>query len=164
MISLTIPVEPRPMPRPHAARTGGVYHPAWLKAYREEVQAHIMLGTRGHVPYTGPLKVGMVFTRSEKRDRRKDGDFDNYEKLLADCCNGLVWKDDRQVREWTGRIIESERPCIWLQVRDLTEPLGGGAVRAGGGTGRQVSVPQAHHHRGADVIPHPSASEGTPDG
>ena len=39
--------------------------------------------------------------RSEAR-----GDFDNYMKSIADACNGVLWPDDRQIREAAVKIHE----------------------------------------------------------
>lgn len=33
----------------------------------------------------------------------KDGD--NLQKLVWDAFNGKIWKDDRQIDEWQGRVI-----------------------------------------------------------
>lgn len=118
-LALTIPVEPRPMPRPHAAKRGGVYFPAWVDAYREEVQAHLMLGTRGRPVILGPVSVTLRFVLSERRDRRKDGDLDNLCKLVLDSCNGVLWKDDRQVVELHAYCTEAERGRVELSVEEL---------------------------------------------
>ncbi len=33
------------------------------------------------------------------------GDFDNFEKALTDPMNGIVWKDDSQITEWSGVLL-----------------------------------------------------------
>jgi len=33
------------------------------------------------------------------------GDFDNFEKALTDPMNGIIWKDDAQITEWSGRLL-----------------------------------------------------------
>ena len=33
------------------------------------------------------------------------GDFDNFEKALTDPMNGIIWKDDSQITEWSGKLL-----------------------------------------------------------
>lgn len=53
-------------------------------------------------------------------DTRPDGD--NYLKLAQDALNGIVWKDDSQIVD--ARVIKrySDKPALWIEVREMIEP------------------------------------------
>ena len=74
----------------------GRYMTAQGKALKEDYQWQIKSQYKGK-PLTGGLKltVGLFF-----RDKRVR-DIDNYNKLILDACNELVWEDDRQIQELT---------------------------------------------------------------
>ena len=67
----------------------------------------------------GPLAVEMLFVLAAKRDRRKDGDADNLVKFVWDAANGTIWVDDRQVKKWSGEIVEEEVGRIEFSVRPM---------------------------------------------
>lgn len=50
------------------------------------------------------------------------GDGDNFEKLVFDALNGLVWADDEQIDEWQGKKVR----CKKLDDFGLPNPIGPG--------------------------------------
>lgn len=59
----------------------------------------------------------------EVRRARAVGDLDNFAKAVLDACNGIVWADDRQLRELRvvrrdhDDLAEGERPGVSFTVR-----------------------------------------------
>ena len=120
MLNLVIPMSPYPQPRPRHTRNGQTYVPQEAREARLLFQGHLLRLNRAALPLEGPLAVEIGLFRPEKRDRRKDGDGDNYEKFIFDAANGIIWADDRQVVECHWRIVESEIGRVELSVREAT--------------------------------------------
>lgn len=50
-------------------------------------------------------------------DRRKR-DWDNYNKIVSDAFNGIVWRDDSQVKKATiTKNYSKESPCIIVDIK-----------------------------------------------
>ena len=90
------------------------------KAAREarlELQTHLIRLTAGQPLLEGPLAVEIGFFRPKKRDRRKDGDLDNYLKGFLDAGNAVLWVDDRQIVDLHGFLDdESENGRVEVTV------------------------------------------------
>ena len=105
---LSVPMAPYAWPRPHAAKRGGIYMPKAAKEAKMELQTHLIRLTAGLPPMEGPVRFDYTFFRAIKRDNRKNGDGDNYEKWLWDSAIGILFVDDRQITKWSGEIDEAE--------------------------------------------------------
>lgn len=90
---LLIPGEPVPKGRPRMnTKTGRAYTPERTKAAERTVAEYAMANRAGlGMPWEGTLKVTMSFVAS------KQGDLDNYTKLVLDALNGVAYLDDRQI-------------------------------------------------------------------
>jgi Holliday junction resolvase RusA-like endonuclease len=49
----------------------------------------------------------------------KKPDIDNLDKFLMDCCNGVVWVDDKQVAVKESKKVYSVSPCTELEVYEI---------------------------------------------
>jgi len=117
---IRIPLDPYPKPRHRTTKGGRTYMPKEYQAHQMALQAHLMdYRTVVDYPLLGPLAVTMRFVRPAKRDHRKDGDFDNYAKMLTDAANGILWKDDRQIVEAHVFVTEGEEGRIELEWAEL---------------------------------------------
>jgi Holliday junction resolvase RusA-like endonuclease len=126
---IRIPLTPFPKPRHRTTKGGRTYMPKEYQAHQMALQAHLQVATTGgwnehpaHAtprPLLGPLAVTMRFVRPAVRDHRKDGDWDNYAKLVCDAANGILWKDDRQIVEAHVFVTEGQEGCIELEWAEL---------------------------------------------
>ena len=98
---------PYPQPRPRHLRNGQAYVPKEFREKRLELQAHMIRLTAGSSLLQGPLAVEIGFFRPKKRDRRKDGDVDNYMKAVLDAGNAVLWVDDRQIVDLHGYLDDN---------------------------------------------------------
>lgn len=114
-ITLTVPGQPVPQPRPRISTWGGrgrAYTPAAhpIKAYREAI---VLLARADGGKIDGPtsLSVLAVFKRAASHWRKNDlspaappypnADGDNVLKAVADALTDAgVWPDDNQVLRW----------------------------------------------------------------
>ena len=116
-VKLTILGQPQAKKRHRMTKTGHSYNP------QSEVEAAIRWEMRqqlvGHEPFSGPcrLTIEATFLRPKShfgsgrnagrvkanapRHHTVKPDCDNITKIYADCLNGLVFKDDRQIVEAT---------------------------------------------------------------
>jgi Holliday junction resolvase RusA-like endonuclease len=128
-MKIVIPGKPIAKKRPRFARIG-----KFVRTYNEqeteesrflwEVKQHM----NGEKPLDGPLAVQFVFflprpkghygtgknagklKPSAPKYHIKKPDCDNLEKFVADCLNGLVWKDDSQIIKSITEKHYSEQP------------------------------------------------------
>lgn len=121
IVEATIPGRPVPKERPrtyHRDRYGRelrVPHtvtPAKTFAAEEVIRWAVKDQNPGLMPTAAPVSVVLCFYG----DRL--GDIDNLQKLVLDACNGVVWKDDRQVRHIEADIRDGE-PRTVLSVESL---------------------------------------------
>jgi crossover junction endodeoxyribonuclease RusA len=122
--SLTLDIEPVAKARARVSpaeyeRAGGVrvrtkkahgYTPAAVAKYEEHVgwllkQARVVRADEGD------LAVAAVF------HVRREADLDNLVKSLLDACNGVAWKDDRQVTRIVADLVRgSDHPRVELLI------------------------------------------------
>jgi Holliday junction resolvase RusA-like endonuclease len=89
--TVTLAVDPVPKGRPRMGH-GHVYTPERTATFENTVR---WLLRQAHIPVLeGDLAVTMTFWVS-----RHGSDWDNYAKAVCDACNGIGWKDDRQIKE-----------------------------------------------------------------
>ncbi len=120
LLVFSIPLAPFPMPRPRRTKSGVFYTPKEAKTRTAELQMHLIRLTAGQPLLTGPIAVEIGLLRAKKRDRRRDGDGDNYEKWILDACTGTLWADDRQVVDCHWWIDEADEGRVELTVGEPT--------------------------------------------
>jgi Holliday junction resolvase RusA-like endonuclease len=117
MTPIHIPLEPYAKERPRRSKAGRFYTPRETVTAEKAVRA-VMLERRQGDMMLDPVKVTANFHMTHQR-----GDLDNYLKLIFDAANGVLWKDDRQIKELHATIDlvgVSNRPCTvvsyeWLE-------------------------------------------------
>lgn len=118
--SIVVGLEGDPIPkgRPRLGRGGHVYTPArtrdWEQMWREMISLKLPSWFE-----TTAEEVAVTLRFWTKASTR--GDADNLSKTVLDAANGLIWKDDRQVRHLDALIVErgSREPRTEL----LVEPF-----------------------------------------
>lgn len=126
--------------RPRVTTRGGFAHaytPKKTKDAEAEYRQLIALQLpKGFKPFTGALKVDMVFgmpvpssVSNKKRTAMigkphvKKPDCTNIYKAVEDSANGLLWSDDSQICELTALKVYAEKPFIKIVVTDLGEDV-----------------------------------------
>jgi len=117
MVRLEIPLRAVPKGRPRSGRQGFFYTPSRTREFEEAFRGYVqdewrdadVRGIYVKQPLTGRLGVTLEFlphmtlievTRLFPTERAKGvpvGDIDNLGKAVLDACNGILWKDDRQI-------------------------------------------------------------------
>ena len=115
MLTFSIPVEPRPMPRPRFSK-GRTYTPKDVSEYKQKIQSAAIVAMDGAASMTGELRCAMKFYRKFKHTSRRFGDSDNLFKAVADACNGICYLDDAQIVSAT---IEKHTDKIFPRVEVL---------------------------------------------
>ena len=90
--------------------------PKEARQARLELQAHMIRLTAGQPLIEGPIALEIGLFRAKKRDHRKDGDIDNYQKAILDAGNAVLWVDDRQIVDLHAWFDEDEEPRVELTV------------------------------------------------
>ncbi len=114
ILNLTVPGEPVPKARPRVVN-GHAYTDARTAAAEQKIGwlAKEALGG-GFEPVRGPVHLSLRFMRKSRRR----ADCDNFQKLVQDALNGIVWVDDFQVIGWDGTIKQTEgKQEPWTDIR-----------------------------------------------
>ena len=121
-MKITIPIEPKPAPRPRFSRYGGAYMPKEFQEYKAQIADEASIVMAGNAPLEGALKTDIkFFCRTKKITSRKAGDVDNLAKSVLDALNGVIWKDDSQIVQCSLAKFHSETPCIMVEVETLND-------------------------------------------
>ena len=113
-LEVTIPGDPKALPRHRHTKTGHTYELAWSKKYKADILSQVAPHAT-NIPWTGPLLVRLTFALQRPKSRTvKDPkrstperwarhlhptsrpDLDNYVKMVLDALPG-VFADDSQV-------------------------------------------------------------------
>lgn len=107
--SYTFEVEGDPIPKGRPRVYGRhAITPKRTLDYEKTVLKAFKTQNPGATPFTGPVRVDVVFRR---RTRRRS-DVDNLLKTLLDALNGAAWEDDDQVYHSTAtRLRPGEYPA-----------------------------------------------------
>jgi len=121
-ISFIVPGRPVPKKRPRVAyRRRGVvtYTPKETKDYEEAVG----WAARPHFPrpLEGPVKLTIRIFLS---GRRNEPDCTNIVKAVEDGCNGIVYVDDRQVKELHAYVLHDEEERVEVEVAESVRIAG----------------------------------------
>ena len=95
MIEFTVPGRPRPKQRPRKGKHGNMYTPRETQEYERKVAWYASKAMQGKVKITGPVGVAIRLYFKGKRV----ADIDNCAKAIMDGMVGVIYNDDRQVRE-----------------------------------------------------------------
>lgn len=137
VVRVEIPGPPMAWARPKAQRhAAGIrfYEDGKRTSYRNLCAVLMKQAMGGRAPLDGALRLTLeaVFpcpaARRLKRSLRptephaKKPDGSNLQKLVEDAGNGILWLDDSQIAEWSGRKrvgAQGEAPCVLLTVESL---------------------------------------------
>ena len=98
-MKLEIDITPLALARPRINTTNrGRYLPSRCQKYLEELRLMVRSVYKDK-PAEKPLAVSLHFYKPVKVTAQKYGDADNLAKAVLDACNGILYKDDRQIVE-----------------------------------------------------------------
>ena len=107
MVSFSVPGRPVPAVRMTQKGKWGNAAQRYL-AYKRQVALCAQAAMAGKNPVEGPVVAEMSVFVSGRR-----GDIDNYIKSVFDACNGIVYRDDRQIGEIRqARVITSAKESV----------------------------------------------------
>lgn len=121
ILRFAVPGPPVPKARARVVQRDDGAHavtPARTKAYEQHVRTIADAAVRAFWsescswPLGEAYRVTMRFYRAERR-----GDIDNLFKSVSDAANGVLWEDDRQIREAHVYVYEDKaRPRAEVEV------------------------------------------------
>jgi Holliday junction resolvase RusA-like endonuclease len=137
VLAFVVPGEPQGKGRPRIGKMGQharMFTPAKTVAYEGLVAHAAQQAMRGAVPFDRPCRIELdvlctvpASWSAKKRAQALAGairptkkpDADNVLKAVCDGMNGVVWRDDVQVVEWSGRKLYAETPGVNVRVACL---------------------------------------------
>jgi Holliday junction resolvase RusA-like endonuclease len=130
-ITITLPGEPVAKGRPRFTKTGHAFTPAKSRHFEHMLRIVAGQAMRGRIPLQGGVRVTLQAflpvpsSWSQKKQKlalagdlhpTTRPDLDNLMKGVADACNGIVWRDDKQIIEAKLTKAYSDRPRLVLIV------------------------------------------------
>jgi Holliday junction resolvase RusA-like endonuclease len=127
--------EPVAKGRPRFTHSGRTYTPARSRHYENLLRLRASEVMHGSAPMEGAVRIKLdIFlpipaSWSKKRQRMAlDGmlrpttkpDLDNLLKSIADACNDIVWRDDRQIVDAIIAKSYSDRPRLALTAIEIS--------------------------------------------
>lgn len=115
VLILHLIVEGEPVPKQRVRTGKGRFYTPAKTLHHEEL---IEWSARDRVsePTRNPVILEMDFFMGNAR--KVDGD--NLQKTVMDALNGVAWRDDSQVIEWTGhKHVDREMPRTELRVWEV---------------------------------------------
>ena len=91
--TFTVPGRPRGKERPRMGRNGKFYTPRTTREYEESVAWFAKAAYKGE-PTKDPVRLDMTIRSSKSR-----ADTSNILKSIEDGMNGIVYVDDKQIKE-----------------------------------------------------------------
>lgn len=135
MTSISFSVDGAPVPWSRAGQNGKYkFTPAHVRKYQNWVKDCASKAMEGRDPILCPVKLAFTAVLpiptsfpNWKKDAAHAGfvrpatkpDVDNLEKMIADSCNEIVWKDDRQVCVTHGAKIYGAKPRLDVVIEPL---------------------------------------------
>jgi Holliday junction resolvase RusA-like endonuclease len=119
IVNVVIDGDPVAKGRPRLGK-GKAFTPAKTRTAEHEARKALRRAMGNRVPYTfGDVDVHMEFWLAG----RPRLDFDNLAKLVCDAANGIVWRDDAQIREArVRRHFDADQPRTLFAVRPSAGP------------------------------------------
>ena len=93
IVAFTVPGRPRGKERPRMGRNGKFYTPRTTREYEESVAWFAKAAYKGE-PTKDPVRLDMTIRSSKSR-----ADTSNILKAIEDGMNGIIYVDDRQIKE-----------------------------------------------------------------
>ena len=113
-IKLWFPGNPIPKGRP-IVTFSGTYTPEITRLWEEEVGWQCR-SQFDHRPLEGPLGIEFIFFR----ENRRKVDIDNLEKSMLDALQGILFKDDAQVKDKHSVLLyNEEHPGVEVEIWTL---------------------------------------------
>ena len=91
--TFTVPGRPRGKERPRMGRNGKFYTPKTTREYEESVAWFAKAAYKGE-PTKDPVRLDMTIRSSKSR-----ADTSNILKSIEDGMNGIIYVDDKQIKE-----------------------------------------------------------------
>lgn len=118
-------IEPTPWARPTTAIINGFRRTLTTKKAREasETLKYLMRAKWRGQPLEAPLKLELVFSITKPKSCKRPfpsvkPDVDNFIKMVMDCGNEIIWKDDNLIVEISAR-KEYGEPGIRITVGEI---------------------------------------------
>lgn len=111
----TLAVEPVPKGRPRMGH-GRVYTPTRTAECENAVRWRLRQASAPRLE--GDIQMDVTFWVG-----RQDSDGDNYLKLFLDAAQGILYANDRQVKDVRYRVVKAAgglAPCIEFTAREIT--------------------------------------------
>lgn len=121
MIRLVIPGRPVPKKRPRLGYNGRkayIYTPEETKAYEELIRWLGRINVKQPITDLVEVQIKIYFKGKDEKP-----DLDNVIKSLLDGMNGIVLKDDRQVRRIVAEMFEDPNERAEIEVRTMREAM-----------------------------------------
>ena len=115
MISVEIPGQPIPCPRPRVSKHGTYYPKRYTDWLRD---AQVLLRQACVKQNGGRLMEGDVTVEVTFYGARPNADIDNLCKSVLDAAQGQVFKDDRQVVELLAEKANFGKPVTVVSFRE----------------------------------------------
>src|SRR5699024_2017017 len=125
-MNIVVEGNPKAQKRHRHRKNGHTYDPS--KGDKVNIKKQL-LGVKPAKPLTSPLRVELNFfiqtpkSWSDAKKKRFEGkyrplrpDIDNYEKLVLDAMNGMIFKDDNQVVELVVRKFYSVKSSKQIEI------------------------------------------------
>ena len=93
IVVFTVPGRPRGKERPRVGRNGKFYTPRTTREYEETVAWFAKAAYKGE-PTKDPVRLDMTIRSSKSK-----ADTSNILKSIEDGMNGIVYVDDKQIKE-----------------------------------------------------------------
>ena len=113
IFAMHVPLVPQPKDRPRFL-DGHTTTSRRTRAYEDILRDYTMTVPTPTIPVTCPLAAAFVFTGAHHQC-----DWDNLAKAAMDALQGIVFKNDRQIRRATVLLAEGDEPTVSIALAPL---------------------------------------------
>lgn len=116
MIKLIIPMKIFPKPRPRMGKYGNFYTPRDKREDNLESYIEEFIIKNKLLMFTTNLRVDCIYYCKGLAPCDKD----NADKTIGDCGEGLLWRNDRQIKDSRTRFIENaDKDSIEIEIKEI---------------------------------------------